>query len=236
MIRDRIREVLELDGWFSALPVALKDAIASQGVLRRHKANELLFATGDEPNGQFCLISGQINLVNNHIAGKQVTHSLHRPGSWFGYLSMLDNQPRFQDALSVGPTETLCLSVPTFRRIVRNNPEYFEHFALLLCGSVRLTLTMLVDSLTGSLSSRLASALLDMSPAQAAAPEAAGRAPRFTQELLAGLVGASRQTVNRQLRDWQARNIIRLGYGAVTVVDRAALAHAAQGDDQPRFN
>jgi len=44
------------------------------------------------------------------------------------------------------------------------------------------------------------------------------------------MVGASRQTVNRQLRDWQARNIIRLGYGVVTVVDRAALASAANGD------
>jgi CRP-like cAMP-binding protein len=207
--------------------------ISDQSVVRRFKANEQLFAAGDEPNGQFCLLSGQINLINCSTAGKQMVHSLFRPGSWFGYLSVLDTQPRFQDAMAVTPTDVLYLSTTGFRRIVKNNPEYFEHFALLLCRSVRVMLSMLVDYRTSSLSSRLAAVLLDMSPPRDAAP---APGPRVTQDALAGIVGASRQTVNRQLRDWQTKNFIRLGYGLVTVVDRAALADAAQGTGNDSVN
>jgi len=229
MTRDRIAGLLEQDDWFAALPAPLKDAIVSNSCVRGYRTGELVFATGDEPNGLFALLSGQINLVNNSSSGRQVMQNLHRPGTWFGYLSMLDAQPRFQDAAATGPTELLCLGQSAFRRILRADPDYHARFALLLCGSVRVLLGMLVESRTSPLSSRLAATLLDMSGA-VSAPAVASPAPRLTQELLAGMVGATRQTVNRQLRDWQARNIIRLGYGAVTVVDRAALAHAARGD------
>lgn len=228
MTRNQIRDTLELDNWFSALPEHLKQLIIDYSVVRRFRANELLFAAGDKPDGQFCLLSGQVSLINHSPDGKQMVHSLFHPGSWFGYLSVLDMRPRFQDAMAVAPTEALCLSTMAFRRIVKANPVYFEHFALLLCRSVRVTLGMLVDYRTTSPSSRLAAVLLDMSHAQHTVPAREHRAPRVTQEALAGIVGASRQTVNRQLRDWQAQNFIRLGYGLVTVVNRTALAHAAQ--------
>jgi len=224
---ERIFAVLDQDSWFAALPAALKDVIVRHGCVRDHKAGELLFAAGDEPDGLYALLSGQINLVSNTCAGRQITQGVHRPGAWFGYLALLDARPHCQDAAAAGPARTLRLSASAFRRVLRDNPAWHQHFTQLLCGDVRLILAMLVDSLTSPLSSRLASTLLDMS---AVAPDCAAAAPRLTQETLAGMVGASRQTVNRQLRDWQARNIIRLGYGVVTVVDRAALASAANGD------
>lgn len=220
-----MRDILEQDEWFSGLPEALKLQVLDLGVVRRFRNNALVFAAGDEPNGLFCLLGGQVNLVNYSPAGKQMAHGLLRAGSWFGYLSVLDGQPRFQDAVAVGETEALYLSMAAFRRIISANPALFQHFALLLCRSVRTTLGMLVDYRTTSFSSRLAAVLLDMAP-DADAARSTPRAPRVTQEALASIVGASRQTVNRQLRDWQARNVVRLGYGMVTVVDRRALACA----------
>ena len=219
--------ILEQDNWFAALPAALKDAIVRHGCVRSHKAGELLFAAGDEPDGLYALLSGQINLVSHTCAGRQITQGVHRPGAWFGYLALLDARPHCQDAATAGPARTLRLNASVFRRLLRDTPAWHQHFTRLLCDDVRLILAMLVDSLTSPLSSRLASTLLDMS---AVTPDSRRPAPRLTQETLAGMVGASRQTVNRQLRDWQARNIIRLGYGVVTVVDRAALASAAHGD------
>lgn len=219
-----VQEILEQDEWFAGLPAALKQQVITQGAVRRYRNNALVFAAGDEPTGLFCLLSGQVNLVNYSPAGKQMAHGLFRPGSWFGYLSVFDGQPRFQDAVAVGEAGMLFLSMSAFRRIISANPEWFQHFALLLCRSVRTTLGMLVDYRTTSFSSRLAAVLLDMSPPAENASDARRRAPRVTQEALASIVGASRQTVNRQLRDWQARNVVRLGYGMVTVVDRRALA------------
>jgi CRP/FNR family cyclic AMP-dependent transcriptional regulator len=232
MTGHRVRDVLELDAWFSGLPEHLKALMLDHGAVRRFRANELVFAAGDDSSGQFCLISGQVNLVHSSTTGKQMVHGLFRPGSWFGYLSVLDAQPRFQDAMSATQTELFYLSTTGFRRIVKQNPEYYEHFALLLCRSVRLTLSMLVDYRTTSFSSRLAALLLDMSLPQDAVATPKPSAPRLTQEGLAGIVGASRQTVNRQLRDWQTKNFVRLGYGLVTVIDRVGLASVSRGDER----
>mgnify|MGYP006179520421 CR=1 FL=1 len=53
----------------------------------------------------------------------------------------------------------------------------------------------------------------------------AGDAPvlRFSQEEAAHMLGASRQTVNRVLKEWEAAGIVRLSYRTLTLADLTAI-------------
>jgi len=46
---------------------------------------------------------------------------------------------------------------------------------------------------------------------------------RLSQEELSQMLGVSRQSVNRQLKEWEAKGILRLDYGRVTLLDKEAL-------------
>ncbi|GGC65256.1 Crp/Fnr family transcriptional regulator [Chelatococcus reniformis] len=230
MATDDIRSLLETDDWFHGLPEPLRGLIVQKAVLRDYGGDALVFATGDPPTGQFAVISGEIRLVSHTANGKHVLFSIFKPGMWFGHLSVLDQQPRFQDALTVGPTRLLLLSMAAFNGIIADEPRYILNFTHLLCRHIRSAMDMLAEMKTAPLSARLAHALLDMC-ADAAPPQLPGS--RITQEELAAMMGASRQTINRLLRDWEDRDLIGLEYGRVIVRNRTVLSAVASHGNLP---
>lgn len=223
-----ISRILETDVWFSGLPSGLRQAIVEKTVVRDYPGDTLVFATGDPPTGQFAVISGEIRLVSNTANGKHVLYSIFRPGMWFGHLSVLDHEPRFQDAVTTGPTRLLFLSMSAFNSIVNAEPRYILNFTHLLCRHIRDVMDMLAEMKTSPLPARLAHALLDMDMSTPRPAES-----RITQEALAAMMGSSRQTINRVLREWEAKDLVHIEYGRVIVRNRAMLSQMSKPGDIP---
>lgn len=221
MNREATKEVLLRHGWFAGLPAPLAALILDKSSQRDVAPDTLIYATGDGATGQFAVLSGEVRLVANTTAGKHILYRILKPGGWFGHLSVLDHQPRFQDAVAAGPTRLLHLSLAGFNAIIEREPRYTLHFAHLICRDIREAMSMLAEMRATPLPRRLAQTLMQTASDDEVSSE------RMTQEALAAMVGASRQTVNRVLRTWQDGRLIRIEYGRVLVRNAAKLAAIA---------
>ena len=220
MGRGEIRDILMRDAWFANLPPALVDLILDRSIRRDCAQNAPVFLAGDPPTGQFAVLDGNVRLTSTTIGGKHVIHGLLRPGAWFGHLSVLDEKPRFQDAIAAERTQLLFLSKSAFDAIVDQDPRYALDFARLICHHIRVAMDMLVEALTAPLPARVAQALLEA--ADATDPKR-GVATRMTQDALAAMVGVTRQSINRILKAYKAQGLIDVRYGRIIVSDPQSL-------------
>lgn len=219
MRREEIRAVLLRHNWFGGLPKPLMEIVLDKSIQCEVAAGSLIYATGDEANGLFAVLSGEVRLVGNTPDGKSILYRRLRPGGWFGHLAVLDQQPRFQDAIAVMPTRLLHLTPSGFGAILDADPRYVVHFYHLVCRDIRIAMSMLAEMKASALPQRVAQVLLEMSSDGGGTEK-----PRMTQEAIAAMVGTSRQTVNRVLRRWVGKNVIEIEYGRVIVRNQGTLA------------
>src|SRR5262249_55511299 len=96
--------------WFSGLPEAFQDRLVESGALRRVAAGQRLFARGEAPSGLYGVLDGAIRISGISEAGKEALLALLEPPSWFGEISVFDEQPRTHDAIA--DSESLLIEVP----------------------------------------------------------------------------------------------------------------------------
>ncbi len=105
-------------------------------------------------------------------------------------------------------------------------------FIELLCERLRSTSDQVEQIILQNLPGRLASALLRLSEKHASAPQ--GRTIAITQQEISEMVGMTRESINKQLRAWAARDWVRLEHGAIVVLNAEMLremAEAGSGHD-----
>lgn len=221
------RNTLGRDAWFGSLPEALRDALLAAGRVKRLRDGAVLHARGDSAEGLYVLLRGAIRISGASEQGRSATLTYIEPGTWFGEISLIDGAPRTHEARAVGEAELLCVPAAEFRGLLTRHPEFGLHLARLLAGKLRQTMAWVEDMSVQPLAARLAQRLLDLHDHQALG--AAGQVS-LSQDELAGLVGASRQSVNRELKGWEAQGWIVQRYGRLRILDAAALRSVAQGE------
>lgn len=222
MDRAALMRILMQDEWFSGLPGPLRELIVDKSKRREFAAGAPVFVTGDPPTGQFAVLEGAVKLTASNAEGKQMIFGIFRPGSWFGHLAVLDEKPRFQDATAMGRTRLMFLSKPAFDGIVTQEPRYALDFTRLICQHIRVAMEMWAESMTAPLSARVAQTLLEI----ATGPQTPNT--RITQESLAAMIGVSRQTVNRVLKNYEKQGLIDVRYGRIVVSDPRLLTALAR--------
>jgi CRP/FNR family transcriptional regulator, cyclic AMP receptor protein len=228
-----VREVLLRNAWFRGLPEALKDGIIEEGLVRG-LTDQLVYAAGDPPNGLFALISGEIRVLQTTVEGRSALLMIASPGVWFGETAMIDGEPRSSDALAIGKARVLQLGPAAFRRLTDENTGHYAAFARLVCDQYRRALDYIVTTSNLPLPTRIAQRLLGLAHAHGrAVKEGVVIDLRLSQETLADTVGVSRQSLNRALKALEARGVVSVGYGAITVVDPVALEALARSQTLP---
>ncbi|MHB8528102.1 MAG: Crp/Fnr family transcriptional regulator [Caulobacteraceae bacterium] len=228
-----VREVLARNSWFRGLPVALAEGILAQGLIRR-LTDEVVYASGDPPNGIFALISGEIRVVQTTAAGRSALLMIASPGVWFGEASMIDGQPRSSEAVAIGQASVLQLTPVVFRRLTSDNSEHYAAFARLVCEQYRKAMEYIVTTANLPLPVRLAQRLVGLAHAHGREDGGGLRINlRLSQQSLAETVGVSRQSLNCALKALQARGMVSVGYGALTIRDTAALESLARSRTLP---
>lgn len=192
---------------------------------RRHLAKrESLYRYGSAPDALFCVESGLIRLSVTAGSGREAVLSSVPAGHWFGEASLFIDAPRIHDARAVVDSDLLVLPAADFHDIVDNRPDFLLEFVRLICGRYRLTLEQMDAGVLLPLPVRLAQRILTLPTTQS--QSSGSDVPielKLSQEELAHMLGVSRQSVNRQLKEWEANGIVRLKYGRVTLTDPDAL-------------
>lgn len=230
--RDERRAVLSRNAWFRDLPAALADAIVSEGVMRRYR-DQLIYAEGDAPNGLFALLSGEVRVRHTgHDAGSTALMILS-PGGWFGEAAMVDGQPRSSDALAVGPVRALQITPAVFARLTAGDVEHYARFARLVCAQYRAAMKYIVSTSNLPLRVRLAKRLVALAESHGVDTGQGRRIDlQLSQEVLADMVGVSRQSLNKALGQLRRDGLVATRYAEVTVRDAAGLQAIARASTE----
>jgi CRP/FNR family cyclic AMP-dependent transcriptional regulator len=190
------------------------------------KRGATIFSKGDPGTSLFAVISGTVKISISSTEGRNAILNFIGAGEIFGEVAVLDGQARTADAITNTNCEIFIIDRREFLPFVRSQPALAMKFIELLCTRLRWTSDQVEQVILQNLPGRLASALIRLTEKHKPAP--AGRTIAVTQQEISEMVGMSRESINKQLRVWAARNWVRLEHGAIVVLDAGSLQALAE--------
>ena len=222
-------EVLAKAGLFQGVAPEAADALAASLTYSDYTRGEQVFEEGEQGDTLFIVIRGKIKIGRRATDGRENMLSLMGPSDMFGELSLFDPGPRTATAAVLTDARLASLAHTALRPWIKDRPEIAEQLLRVLARRLRRTNDALADLIFTDVPGRVAKALLELAQ-RFGTPEGDGVRVHhdLTQEELAQLVGASRETVNKALADFSTRGWMRGDSRAVTLLDRERLARRAR--------
>lgn len=173
------------------------------------KARTTIFHEGDPGGSLLIILSGQIKISTIAPNGKECVLAFLGPGDVVGELTLLDGGARTATAQTIEASRILELSRNAFVSVLEQNPPAALKVIEILCKRLRATSQMVEDATLLAAAPRLARTLLRL--AQSNGVETDGGVAidlSLSQSTLGAYAGLLRESVNRQLRAWEAEKII----------------------------
>jgi CRP/FNR family transcriptional regulator, cyclic AMP receptor protein len=190
---------------------------------------ERLFDEGDVGDRLYVVLDGKIKLTRTSADGRENLISLVGPGEMFGELSLFDPRPRTMSASAVTDVRMAALAHDYLRSWLSGHPDVALHLLAALARRLRRTNEVMSDLVFTDVPGRVAKALLDLAARFGVQQEDGLQVNHdLTQEELAQLVGASRETVNKALADFVARGWIQLHPKSVLLIDTERMRKRAR--------
>ncbi len=190
---------------------------------------EVLFDEGENGDRLYIIEEGKIKLGSSSGDGRENLLAILGPGEMFGELSLFDPGPRSLSASAVSDSVLYELEHSALVRVIEERPVVAKHLLTALARRLRRTNEALADLVFSDVPGRVAKALLDLSTRFGERVDEGIRvAHDLTQEELAQLVGASRETVNKALADFAGRGWVRREGRAVVLLDIDRLERRAR--------
>ncbi|MBC9732837.1 Crp/Fnr family transcriptional regulator [Nocardioides marmotae] len=188
---------------------------------RRLDPNERLFEQG-EPGRSLCLVQeGSLKLTRTTAAGRANLLAVLGPGDTVGEMSLLDGNERHGTVTALAPSVVLELSQARFDRWLLEQPAAAPLLLQHLSRRLRTSNDVIADLVFADVPTRVARLVLKLADQLGARDERdiVVVEHQLTQEELAQLVGAARETVNKALSNFARRGWLELGRRSLTVLD-----------------
>jgi CRP-like cAMP-binding protein len=214
---------------FSPLDDQEAETLISTMSASRLERGDVLFHEGDQGDRLYVIAEGKIKLGRTSTDGRENLLAILGPGEMFGELSLFDPGPRTATATAVAETQLVSMGQDQLRDVLHQRPNVALTLLTALARRLRRTNDVLADLVFTDVPGRVAKALLDLAKRFGRpVDEGVMVAHDLTQEELAQLVGASRETVNKALADFASRGWLRLEARAVLLVDVERLKRRAR--------
>ena len=224
--------VLRQHPYFSDLEPEAFDQLCRYAKHTTLKRGATICSKGDPGNSLFAVISGTVKISTSSADGRSAIFNLIGPGEIFVEVALLDGLARTADATANTNCEVFVIDRREFIPFVKSQPALAMKFIELLCMRLRWTSDQVEQVILQNLPGRLASALLRLTEKHKLEPQ--GRAIAITQQEISEMVGMTRESINKQLRAWAARDWVRLEHGAIVVLKAEplqSLVDAGPGDE-----
>lgn len=184
--------------------------------------NGVVFEEGDEADNLYVVCSGRIAVGRRSVDGRESLVALMEAGDLFGEMPLFDDGPRSASARALEHSVVLSIPFAVVRHALDEKPMLLWTVVQLLAQRLRDTDSALADAVLLDVTGRTAKRLLEL-----AGDQSEFQLP-ITQEELAGLVGASRERVNKSIAAF-----IRLGWieqldRRYRILDRERLAQRSR--------
>lgn len=203
--------------------------LAGNMARRQCRRGAIVFSRGDPGDGLYVILRGHVSIQRQSVEGDELIVAVCEAGEYFGELALFDDEPRSATAVAMDSCTMGFISRTSFRSFLRTHPE-----AMLTCIEYVIRqlrrCTDLVDEIALlDVHRRLARRLLRLEDQGVIGSGGANTdMPRMTQQQIADMTGATRESVNKHLNALVDEGIIRLRHGQIEILDRAKLQAAAE--------
>ena len=182
----------------------------------------------------YIVASGSLKVSVLSDQGKEISFAVLRKDDYFGELSMIDGRLRSATVTAIEDSELLVLGHSEYQRLLLEHPHTATQFLTRMLSSLanrlRATDELYQDSVFLDVSARLAKFLLSTSITGKGTPRGERLIDiRLSQYELGTLINASRESVNKQLRDWESQGIVGIHKGNITLLNPEHLQREAEG-------
>jgi CRP-like cAMP-binding protein len=214
---------------FASLDVASKMRISQLLRTRECRAREAVVWEGETGGSLFLIVSGYFKALTTGVGGKELVFSVMGPGEVFGELSVLDGQPRSATIVALQSGELAVLERDALLALLHSSSAVAIELLLEVCQRLR-HLSRRCENLSSlAVPARLAEVLVALADRHGHSRGACIQIPvRLSQQELANMVGASRETINKQLKSWSEVGIIRRESGCIVISNLTALRQAVE--------
>jgi CRP-like cAMP-binding protein len=213
---------------FRDLDHAALDQLCRYAKARVVKRDTIIFSKGDPGNSLFAVVRGTLRIGVTSAEGREAVFNIVGPGELVGEIALLDGRERTADAVASTDCELLVIDRREFLPFVQSQPILAIKLIDLLCARLRWVSDHVEQVVLPDLSSRLAKALVRLAERDGATQ--AKQKLMVTQLELSQMVGMSRESINKQLRAWAKRKLVRLERGGIVMLNKDALDEIALGD------
>jgi CRP-like cAMP-binding protein len=225
MAQKNDEEVIRRAPLFTALDDAAAATLRESMTQVKVSKGHTLFKEGDAGDRLFVVVEGKLKLGTSSGDGRENLLSILGPGDMFGELSLFDPGPRTATATAVTDSRVLALANDQVIGWVTAHPQVSLQLLKRLARRLRRTNEVLADLVFADVPGRVAKAIMELGERFGTKKDDGLHVNHeLTQEELAQLVGASRETVNKALADFAGRGWVRLEPRAVVVLDYERLS------------
>ncbi len=222
-------EVLREAPLFSGLDDDAAEALSASMVENHVMRGDVLFREGDEGDRLYVVTEGKVKLGRTSADGRENLLAILGPGQMFGELSLFDPGPRSATVTAITDCTMQSLDHEELGRWLDGRPEVARALLVQLAVRLRKANDVVADLVFSDVPGRVAKALLDLSSRFGRVSDDGIHVHHdLTQEELAQLVGASRETVNKALADFASRGWLRLEARSVVLMDVERLKRRAR--------
>jgi CRP-like cAMP-binding protein len=208
----------------SGLELEEQKLIAPLIELRHYGARETVVWEGEGGGALFHVQSGYLKATTAGADGQELLLSIMGPGEVFGELSLLDGQPRSASVVTLEASELATLDRAPFLRQLERSPQLALRLLGVLTQRLRNLSRRAENVACLDVRTRLAEALVFLADKHGRALGTTVQIPfKLSQQDLGSMVGATRESVNKLLRDWNETGVVSHVAGRLTVNNFPAL-------------
>jgi CRP/FNR family transcriptional regulator, cyclic AMP receptor protein len=215
---EEVLEQLRRIPLFSSLSAADLESLLPAVRRRTFSRQSSIFREGDSGDALYVIVAGEVKISRTLERGDEILFALLEAGDAFGELAVLqEDAVRSADATAVSETECLVIRRDPVVDFLKAHPAAMWHVVGMLSDYIKRKDEGFVDLAVRDIPGRVAHKLLELTTSRGKQSKAAEDI-KLSQATLAGLVGASRENVNRALSRFVSLGYIKLDRGRIVVL------------------
>ncbi|TMC11392.1 MAG: Crp/Fnr family transcriptional regulator [Chloroflexi bacterium] len=187
---------------------------------RKFAKDSYLFREGDPGSHLYVVVQGEVKIVSVTESGAEIVFGVVGPGEVIGELSVfVEDGERSTDAVALVTTECLAIPKEAVVSFFLDHPKLLLRLVTSLAAFVRRKDAAVAEVAFLDIPGRVANKLLELAESKGVRDgEAVTIRVPLSQRTLAGMVGASRENVNRTLSRFKELGYITQSHGTITVL------------------
>jgi CRP/FNR family cyclic AMP-dependent transcriptional regulator len=197
---------------------------------RSYPKGSVILFENDPGEALYVVLTGQVKVVLIAEDGREVILSIRSEGDFFGEMSLIDDEPRSAHVIAMEDSKLLVLRREDFNRSLQEMPQIAAGLLRAMCKRLRQADTKIGSLVLLDVPGRVARLLLEM------ADDNDGEciSQRLTHHMIAQMIGSSRETVSRTMRDLVSQDLIEVSRKTITIKNRRD--DVREGDDSHSGN